>query len=251
MTESRVTSFGDRYSSFYDALYKDKDYAGEVSFLAKLLTDYGISHGRLLDFGCGTGNHLLRFAELGYEMTGIDSSKGMLECCQKKALKTKLSVKLVSKLPSDGNWDAIMMLFAVVNYLESKESTRDLFRKFYQRLKPKGLLFIECWNGIAVPLLSETSKKKKIRFEGAEWTRITDAHCDWLRQTMEVRYRFLDNLSTEARFEEKHLLYDTPHELIRLAQEAGFELRNVFTAFEAREARVNDFNLLYIFARSF
>ena len=78
--------FGSEYADAYDILYKDKDYVEECGLIDRFLKTYGNRPVRnVLDLGCGTGNHALPLAQLGYEIVGVDRSKGMLESARKKA----------------------------------------------------------------------------------------------------------------------------------------------------------------------
>ena len=57
------------YGSYYDLLYRDKDYSAEADYIAKLLARYGESSGaELLEFGSGTGKHGRLLAERGYRV---------------------------------------------------------------------------------------------------------------------------------------------------------------------------------------
>lgn len=49
------------------------------------LADSGILHGRLLDVGCGTGEHALMAAALGLEAVGIDTAPAAIATAQRKA----------------------------------------------------------------------------------------------------------------------------------------------------------------------
>ncbi|MFF4550749.1 class I SAM-dependent methyltransferase [Streptomyces sp. NPDC001435] len=55
----------------------------QPAFLA--LTDAGEVRGRVLDVGCGTGEHVLMCASLGLDATGIDLASRALEAAKKKA----------------------------------------------------------------------------------------------------------------------------------------------------------------------
>ena len=55
----------------------------QPAFLA--LARSGVLVGRVLDIGCGTGEHTLMAAELGLDATGIDSSPKAIQLAEKKA----------------------------------------------------------------------------------------------------------------------------------------------------------------------
>jgi SAM-dependent methyltransferase len=56
------------------------------------LAGRGLFRGRVLDVGCGTGEHALLAAELGLEATGVDSSPRAIEIARAKADRRGLRV---------------------------------------------------------------------------------------------------------------------------------------------------------------
>ena len=71
--------FGRDYADVYDAIYRDKNYEGEVDLIERILARHGLQGARhLLDLGCGTGNHALPLARRGHTVVGVDRSPPML-----------------------------------------------------------------------------------------------------------------------------------------------------------------------------
>src|SRR5258708_33753706 len=72
-------TFGSTYAQAYDLLYLDKDYTAECDLIENVFHRYGDkSISRVLDLGCGTGNHAFPLASRGYEVVGIEPSESML-----------------------------------------------------------------------------------------------------------------------------------------------------------------------------
>jgi len=67
-----------KYSRYYNLLYRDKDYAGEADYVHELIRKYSPDAKSLLDLGCGTGRHAFPLAKKGYSVTGVDISEEML-----------------------------------------------------------------------------------------------------------------------------------------------------------------------------
>ena len=59
------------------------------------LSNSGAVAGRILDVGCGTGEHALLAAELGLEVTGIDLSTRAIRLAQLKASQRNLAVRFL------------------------------------------------------------------------------------------------------------------------------------------------------------
>ena len=59
------------------------------------LAEAGAIRGRVLDVGCGTGEHVLLAASLGLEATGIDVAEAAIERARQKAVERGLEARLV------------------------------------------------------------------------------------------------------------------------------------------------------------
>src|SRR2546421_2189920 len=63
------------------------------------LAQAGAIRGRVLDVGCGTGEHALMAAELGLDATGVDMATAAIEAAKRKARDRGLSARFLV-------WDA-------------------------------------------------------------------------------------------------------------------------------------------------
>jgi cyclopropane fatty-acyl-phospholipid synthase-like methyltransferase len=87
-----------RHPGDFDALYGAGTPAWDIgrpqpAFLA--LAQNGRLHGRVLDVGCGTGEHALMAAALGLEATGVDAAPTALAAARNKASERGLTVRFV------------------------------------------------------------------------------------------------------------------------------------------------------------
>jgi len=85
--------FFDSYAPKYDGEVFTQNTEAEVRFLVEQLN---MSKGaRVLDIGCGTGRHSVELARLGFQVTGVDLSGGMLAIAQRRAEAASVSVEWV------------------------------------------------------------------------------------------------------------------------------------------------------------
>lgn len=123
--------FRDTY--IYDSIvrdYKQKtdhENAGYGMWLKKLLEfiiqNYNLKSGRILDFGCGTGELTARMRLLGYEAYGLDLHKKHLELAQILAEENGLSKEIFilnnsNKLPFPDAYFDIVTMFSVLEHLD-------------------------------------------------------------------------------------------------------------------------------------
>lgn len=72
------------FAYFYDELNDDADYDTLFQVIYQQLQKYGVKDGILADFGCGTGDLTLMFAQAGYDVIGVDASEEMLSVFREK-----------------------------------------------------------------------------------------------------------------------------------------------------------------------
>lgn len=247
--------FGDEYSEIYDLIYHDKDYAAECDFIEGIFQRYAPTKPKeILDFGCGTGNHALELASRGYRVTGIDRSMNMLAAAQRKASQRFSDASARPdwriELPAQGEFDVAISMFAVVNYLDGKDGVVDLMKRFASRLAKGGLVILETWNGVAVPIFSEEKREKKVVARGREIVRRTEAKLDWRNQVLDIQFTCFEGTEPEPRVAELHRMhYYTPVEMVEMAKWAGLHTRDVLPTYEFRKLDIKDFSVVYVLQR--
>jgi SAM-dependent methyltransferase len=91
----------DRFNAAYDAGPPPWDIGRpQPAFLA--LADRGALSGRVLDVGCGTGEHALMAAARGLDATGIDAVPRAIDMAQRKARDRGLNAQFLV-------WDALRL----------------------------------------------------------------------------------------------------------------------------------------------
>jgi len=163
----------DAYSSYYDLLYKDKDYMGEASYIQSLLNRHGIVDGQLLEFGSGTGKHGRLLATQGYKVHGIERSARMVAesettagftCQEGDIALTRIGHK----------YDAVLSLFHVISYQTSNAQLQSVFANAAAHLNQQGLFIFDFWYSPAVYAQRPVVRVKKMSNSQIEITRIAE-----------------------------------------------------------------------------
>jgi SAM-dependent methyltransferase len=163
-----VSNFGSEYSAAYDAMYQDKDYRGECDQLEWGFQKFGtIPISSVLDIGCGTGKHSWELANRGFQVTGVDRSAEMLSVAKNQTLGETTSTKPrfeqgdATDFDLTEEFDAVIMMFAVISYLSTNESLMAGLKNIFQHLKPGGLFLADFWYGPGVLMDNPTQRSHK------------------------------------------------------------------------------------------
>lgn len=104
------------HPELYDAIQSDWDYDRDVAFVLAVCGRHGVDGTRLLDVGCGTGEHARRFVAEGFDVTAVDEHEGMLSFAREKC-DTDVRRAALPDLDVDGRYDVIVAIRGVLNHL--------------------------------------------------------------------------------------------------------------------------------------
>lgn len=160
----------EKYSKYYDLLYGDKDYAGEIDFVLRVTREFLKSNPEsALDLGCGTGRHAACLSEKGIRVQGVDASETMLKMARRRLLQLSethasrmdfvsgdfRSVRLTRK------FDLVVSLFHVLSYQTTNDDVIQALTTIHRHLKPGGVAFFDFWHGPAVLAEGPTARTKE------------------------------------------------------------------------------------------
>ena len=192
--------FGSDYAAAYDALYSEKDYEAETDILEQLFRRYasGSVH-EVLDLGCGTGSHALPLARRGYAATGVDVAPQMLSRARAKVAAAGLRVALseadIREYRDGRQYDAVIMMFAVLSYQRTNDDVTRALRTASAHLRPGGVFIADFLYGPAVLTVGPESRFKRIVQGERRILRFASGVCDAARHTCTVSY---DTVTTEG-----------------------------------------------------
>lgn len=239
--------YHEQFAATYDTFYRQRDVEGEVAFATEQL---GLSNGRtgdarLLDFGCGTGSHVLAFARRGITATGFDISDAMIAQATAKSAgqsDTRARVDFAAgelrafcAALGDERFDGAVSFFNVLNCIPTPSAMVDDLSLIRDLLAPQARFLIDVWNGAAVFVDEPRPDVRHYPDEhdpDVEMIRITLPQIDRVEQCCTLRYRVLMLNRRDGRFSEfesvHSLRFLTPAQYRHLFELSGLSIRDEF-----------------------
>ena len=138
------------YTSFarvYDTFMDNVPYKEWADYLRKILKEYGIDDGLVLDLGCGTGSMTEMLASSGYDMIGVDNAEEMLEIAMEKKVESGHDILYLLQDMREfelyGTVRAVISACDSVNYITDDEDLTEVFRLVNNYLDPEGLFVFD------------------------------------------------------------------------------------------------------------
>lgn len=239
--------FGASYAGAYDAIYRDKDYEGEISAIERNLKACGSSLGhRVLDLGCGTGRHCEVLARRGHAATGVERSPQMLELAQSRRAGADGSLQFVLGDVRDARvgttFDTVLMMFAVLGYQQSNADALAAIQTARAHLQPGGMFVFDVWWGPGVLRDPPGERVRTFEDKGDRVLRAATGKLDARQQLCTVSYRLLrlrGDRVVEEITEDHVMRFFFPRELELLLDASGFDLVRI-GAFPNIAEDVND-----------
>jgi SAM-dependent methyltransferase len=129
----------DAFAPYYDAFTADSDYEAWTVHVLELLGEHGLRGHALLDLACGSGKSFACFLERGFDVTGCDSSRGMLEAAARRAPGATLVRADLRELPRLDSFDVVTCFDDSLNYLLDEDELGAAFAGIARNLRPGGL----------------------------------------------------------------------------------------------------------------
>lgn len=138
--------FYEEISKYYDDIFPVEE--SQIN-LVKSIFDAG---SKVLDVACGSGNYTIELAKVGYNMTGIDLSRDMIDIASKKALEQNLSIDFYVGDMTDlsiintKSFDAVMCMGNSLVHLSDENAVLKALCEFHRILKDQGKLLLQIIN---------------------------------------------------------------------------------------------------------
>ncbi|CAN5422863.1 class I SAM-dependent methyltransferase [soil metagenome] len=248
------------YASYYNLLYKDKDYHGEMEYILGLIKTYASRPVKsILNLGCGTGNHDFLFSQKGYEIHGVDLSEGMIKSAQERTMESGLIGNIafsqgdIRTVRLNKKFDLVLSLFHVMSYQTSDADLQCVFKTADEHLNSHGLFIFDCWHGPAVLSDPPVKRTKEVEDESTHVVRIANPVMDRIKKIVDVNFeiqvRDKKNNKTGILHELHQMRYLFNSELEIFAAQSGFISLASYKWLTAEAPSENSWNVVYVFKK--
>jgi ubiquinone/menaquinone biosynthesis C-methylase UbiE len=134
----------DKMAEYYDFVYGDE---WDVGFY---LNEARNARGSVLEVACGTGRILIALAKENIDISGLDTSEGMLMLLRQKAKEAGISPKVehadMVDFKFEKKFNLIIVPYRSFLHLSSESQRAKAIKNFYDHLNPGGRLIIHSYN---------------------------------------------------------------------------------------------------------
>lgn len=136
-------AYDNSFASLYDVFTESVNYSDRADYICKMLSEYGVTEGTVLDVACGTGTLTEYFLQKGFEIVATDISAEMLSVAGEKLRKYGDRVLLLCQdmceLDLYGTVDAAVCSLDAINHLLDKEDIFAAFSSISMFIRPGGV----------------------------------------------------------------------------------------------------------------
>lgn len=233
---------------------KHRNISNDISLVKQLVPRN--SRSRLLDIGCGTGEHLDLFRKEGFRCTGIDSSEEMIKIARQRN-GAGIQYKIADMLELDyyQQFDIITCLFGSFDYILSNRDVDTVFYNTYRALKPGGVAVFEIWNAYPLHRIEEkglshvsTTYYKENKIERERGFRLVEKRP---RTIVDVFYRYAVYSGGKVRYvDDKHQMRAYyQKEIERIIRDSGFKIIDRFASSLKEKFHKHSNKLIIVFER--
>lgn len=226
------------FASVYDNIMDDSLY--------DKWTDFSLRHfpkdkkkRKLLELACGTGIQSVRFAQAGFDVTGLDLSQDMLDLAEKRSKTAKTKIDFVQgnmlDLSNVSGFDIVTCYSDSICYMEDEVDVGDVFQQVFNALNPGGTFIFDVHSTYQT---DEVFPGYNYHENAEDFAFVWDTYEDEAPHSIvhELTFFVKDEDGRFTRFDEVHeertydiLTYDI------LLEQAGFKDVKVYADFEDKE----------------
>ena len=240
------------FSSVYDTLTENVNYAARADYIADLLADNGIKGGILLDLACGTGTLSIEMSKKGFEVIGVDASADMLSVAMNNAYEADRNILFLcqpmQQLDLYGTINAAICTLDSINHLTDPDDVQATFDKVSLFTEPGGVFVFD---------VNTVFKHREILADNTFVYDMDDVYCVWQNSldsatdTVQIDLDIFEQVDDDIYERMQESFCERAYALPLLKEmlgKAGFETVAVYDELSREEPKENS-ERLFIVAR--
>lgn len=157
------------FGYYFDDITSEIDYMDWFDFTKPYINE----KSKILDLACGSLTFAILLKTYGYNVSGLDLSKSMIEVGHEKAKMNHLDIPLyhmdMTDFKIDQKFDCITCYFDSLNHLPTKEMVKACFDKVYEHLELNGMFLLDIFSKSAY-LKAPGTKSDDVLSCSYDWT---------------------------------------------------------------------------------
>jgi len=135
------------WKEMYPFMFPEQRFAATPEQMEKVLSLTAPKGKAVLDLCCGPGRCSIALAQAGFRVTGVDSTKYLLDKARAKARAAKVKIEWVETDMRDfaraDTFDLALSMFTSFGYFDDKQEDLQVLRNILTSLKPGGVCLID------------------------------------------------------------------------------------------------------------
>ena len=219
------------WREMYPYMFDKQAFAAADEQVRKILKLTGVRRGAVLDLCCGPGRHSVALTKRGFQVTGVDRTRFLLNKARRHAKSARARVEFVRSDMRDfvrpDTYRLALSLFTSFGYFDDKDDDCHVLRNVFASLKPGGVCLIDVMGKERIAKILQPTHSTRYP-DGTLLVHMHEIFDDWTR----IRNEWILIKGNRAkRFKFHHTLY-SGQELKSLMLEAGFAEVKLFGDFD-------------------
>ena len=179
------------YIKLYDDFASSLKTKDEISFYQKFFA----KREKIIEFGCGSGRILIPLLKKGFDISGLDISKGMLANLKNKLKKENLKTKIFNKnlinFSLNEKFDGGILSQRTLNFIATQEGQRKALENINRHLKKNARLVINLMPARPNDFKDiQKTLKKTGSFKNSHTGNIVEFWENWIPDPIEQTWNF-------------------------------------------------------------
>ena len=221
------------WRELYPYMFDENRFAQADEQVRKVLKLAGVRRGAVLDLCCGPGRHSVALAKRGFQVTGVDRTRFLLNKARRHAKSARARVEFVRSDMRDfarpNTYKLALSMWTSFGYFDNKNDDRRALGNIFKSLKPGGVCVIDVFGKERLAKIMHPATATR-NLDGSLLIQMHEIFDDWTR----IRNEWILIKGNRAkRFKFHHTMY-SGQELSDQLQQAGFSQVKLYGDFDGQ-----------------